>query len=301
MQLTFLGTSAMVPTKERNVSGAFLSYKNEGILIDCGEGTQRQMNITGIKRTAVTKILISHWHGDHVAGLMGLLQTVSNEEEPPTIEVYGPKETKKRLKLLQDVCVHHEHVKLIVKEVDPPKNKVITVCETDEFKIEAAALSHGIPCLGYSFVEKERRKINMKYLEKLGVPEGKHLQDLQKGKDITYKSKKVLAEKATSLVKKKKITFIPDTEQCQACVNLAEHADVLVCECTYTESLASKARKHKHLTAKDAAMIANTAEVGKLVLTHFSQRYKNTQEIEENATNYFDNVVCAEDFMKITL
>jgi len=117
MQITFLGTSCMVPTKERNVTGLFLKYKGEGILFDCGEGTQRQMNITGINRNDVTKILISHWHGDHVGGLMGLIQTLGNRDEPPTIDLYGPKGTKEFIKHLYKGCVFEARVNLRVHEV----------------------------------------------------------------------------------------------------------------------------------------------------------------------------------------
>jgi len=95
MELTILGTSSMVPTKERNPLSVFLSYKGEGILFDCAEGTQRQMDIAGISRAKVKKILISHWHGDHIAGLIGLFQTIGNQAENPKIELYGPKGTKK--------------------------------------------------------------------------------------------------------------------------------------------------------------------------------------------------------------
>ena len=98
MEIVFLGTSAMVPTKERNVTGIFLKYKGEGILLDCGEGTQRQMNIAGINRNSVTKILVSHWHGDHVSGIVGLLQTMANKESNPKVEIFGPKGTKEHIK-----------------------------------------------------------------------------------------------------------------------------------------------------------------------------------------------------------
>src|SRR3989338_9727828 len=105
MELTILGSSSMVPTKERNVSGYFLCFEKEGILFDCGEGTQRQMNIVGIKRTAVTKILLTHWHGDHVSGVIGLLQTIGNENPAAKISIYGPPETKKRVSHMLETCI----------------------------------------------------------------------------------------------------------------------------------------------------------------------------------------------------
>ncbi|MFQ5475351.1 MAG: MBL fold metallo-hydrolase, partial [Candidatus Nanoarchaeia archaeon] len=119
MQITFLGTSSMVPTKERNVSGIFLEYRGEGILLDCGEGTQRQMNMTGIKRTSVKKVLLSHWHGDHVSGLIGLIQTLGNAEENARLMIFGPKGTKKRMEHMMNCAAFENKVELVIEELDP--------------------------------------------------------------------------------------------------------------------------------------------------------------------------------------
>ena len=114
MEITFLGTSSMVPTRDRNQSGVFLSYKTEGMLFDCGEGIQRQFKAAGVKMTAVTKVLITHWHGDHVLGLPGLFQTLSNSDYKKTIEIYGPKGTSayiKELKNLFNLKIKTEEIK----------------------------------------------------------------------------------------------------------------------------------------------------------------------------------------------
>jgi len=289
----------MVPTKHRNVQSVFLKYKTHGILFDCGEGTQRQMNIAGIKRTEVTKIFLSHWHGDHVSGIIGLLQTLSNSESRHKIEIYGPKETKKKVGYLFKAVRFDAAIELKITDVDAKKIKKIS--EDDDYVIEAVNVEHGIPCLGYSFTEKDRWRINISYLKEMGVPEGPHLQLLQKGKNMIYKGKEIEAKKAASLVRGKKITIIPDTGMCQNAVDLAYGADVLICEATFASKHTEKSEKYRHLTAAQAAMIANQANVEKLYLTHFSQRYENTQEIEEDARAYFNNIVCAYDFMKIVL
>lgn len=299
MQLTFLGTSCMVPTKQRNVSAVFLSYKTEGILFDCGEGTQRQMNIAGIKRTSVTKVLISHWHGDHVAGLVGLIQTMGNDDIPPTLEIFGPKGTEKHMGHLMQMCVFESRVNLKIFEIDI--EGVEKIFENKDFTIEAAPLNHASPCLGFSFIEKDRRKINMAYLAKLGVPEGRHLQKLQDGQSIVWKGKDIEVDKATQVVKGKKITYIMDTALCTSAVELARNADILMCESAYSGRLEEKARLYKHLTSRQAAMIAKEANVGKLYLSHFSQRYKDTDEIYEEAKEAFDNTTCAKDFMKVKI
>lgn len=299
MELTFLGTSCMVPTKERNVSGLFLSYKNEGILLDCGEGTQRQMNITGIKRNRVTKILISHWHGDHMAGLVGLLQTLGNEENKLTIEIYGPKGTKKYMSHLLKSCYFDVKVNLKIIELVPKGIKKFY--ENEDFELHCALLNHNIVCLGYSFVEKDKRKINVSYLRKNKIPDGPYLKKLHEGKSFVYNGIKIDVDEATSIVEGRKFTYIADTALCTNAIKLAKDADVLVSEAVYTSEFEEKGEKYKHMTSKDAAMLANKAGAKKLVLTHFSQRYKNTMPLQEDAQTYFDNVICAEDFMKLNL
>ncbi|MFO8016393.1 MAG: ribonuclease Z [Candidatus Woesearchaeota archaeon] len=299
MQLTFLGTSCMVPTKQRNVSGVFLSYKTEGILFDCGEGTQRQMNIAGIKRTKVTKVLISHWHGDHVSGLVGLIQTMGNDDTPPTLEIFGPKGTEKHMEHLMKMCVFESRVNLKIYEIDV--DGVEKVFEDKNFIIEAAPLKHTSQCVGYSFIEKDRRKIDMNYLAKMGVPEGKHLQDLHKGKSIKWKGKDVDVDKATKVIGGKKISYVMDTAICDTAIELARDADVLICECAYSSRFSEKAKLYKHLTSKQAATIAKEADADQLYLTHFSQRFKDTDEIEEDAKSVFENSVAARDFMKVRL
>lgn len=289
----------MVPTKERNVSAVFVQYKNQGLLFDCGEGTQRQMNIAGIKRTHVTKVLLSHWHGDHVGGLIGLLQTIGNEEMTPRLEIYGPVGTKQRMENLLKTCQFDLSVDIVIKELKPTKKE--TFCETEDFFLECAQVDHKVSCIGYTLGEKDKRKINMEYLKKKGIPEGPHLRTLQEGKPITWKGKKIAVEKATFLQTGKKIAYVIDTIPCTNAVLLAQDADVLICESTFASALKEKADEYKHMTAKDAALLAQQANVKKLVLTHFSQRYKTTQEIEEDAKTYFPNVVCAYDFMKVNV
>lgn len=300
MQLTFLGTSCMVPTKKRNVSGLFLKYKTEGILFDCGEGTQRQMNICGIKRTKVTKILISHWHGDHVSGIIGLIQTIGNNENPPIIKIYGPLGTKEKMDHLLNSCIFDQRVDIRINEIDP-KDKLKKIYEDDDYYIETAALSHKVQCIGYSFIEKDKIRINKAFLKKHNIPEGPHLKKLQAGKDIKIKGNEIKAKDATYIVSGKKITYIADTVPCKGILLLAENADIMISEASYSSALENKAEQYYHMTAKQAALMASQSLAKQLILTHFSQRYNNTQEIEEDARDVFDNVICAEDFMRISL
>ncbi len=296
MQITFLGTSCMVPTKERNHSSVFLSYKSEGILFDCGEGTQRQLKIAGIKPTKVTKILISHWHGDHVLGIPGLMQTLGASEYNRTLEIYGPVGTKKHIKAMFEAFVFDRPFEIKVNEISSG-----VFFQNKDFKLSVLPLKHGITTLGYAFVEKDRRRINISAVKKLGIPHGPLLGRLQAGETITFKGRKITPEKTTSTVEGRKIAFISDTVPCTNCYKLSQDADLLICEAAYTSKLEGKARQYKHMTAKEAGLTASRSNVKQLVLTHFSARYKNTLELQEDAQAVFENVQCAEDFMKVKL
>jgi ribonuclease Z len=199
IEITFLGTGSMVPTKDRNVIGIFLSYKNKGVLMDCGEGTQRQMNIAGINRNKVNYVLLSHWHGDHVSGLIGLIQTLGNQnmqnDERPVLHIFGPKETKMRMEHMLQTCIFENKVILEIHELVPKHNELMTVLDIEDFYIQAASLDHSVPCLGYSFVEKDTRRIDMGKIKRFGDIPGPLIGRLQSGEEIEYNNKKIIPTK----------------------------------------------------------------------------------------------------------
>jgi len=296
MQLVFLGTSCMTPTKERNHTATLLLYEDEGILVDCGEGTQRQIKMADIKLTKITKILISHWHGDHVLGLPGLIQSLATSDYSKTLEIYGPTGTRQRVEDMMRPYVFYAKLDFKVFDATPG-----IVLDAEKFYIEAKELEHGILTLGYNFIEKNRRKINLAFIKKIGIPEGPILGKLQDGKSVEWKGRKITPEEATHVIQGKKITFISDTVLTKNCYELARDADLLVCEAAYTSGLEEKAIEYKHMTAKQAALIASQSNVKKAILTHFSARYKDLAEIEDDAKSVFPNVSCAFDLMKIKL
>ncbi len=297
MQIIFLGTSCMVPTKERNVSGIYLEYEGEGILVDCGEGTQRQLNIAGIPRNRVKKILISHFHGDHMAGLIGLMQTMGNEADKLKLSIYGPKGTKKFMDHLLKCCYYDMNMELNIEEINP--EGVETFYENDCYILQAVKLDHNVECIGFSFVEKDKRRVKIKELNEAGIKSGPLVGKLQKGNDVLVRGKKVKAEDVTFVQRGRKISFILDTVFTESAIKLAEDSDVMISEAAYTSKLEEKAEKYKHMTAKQAAYIANVANAKRLILTHISQRYKTSDEILDDAKQAFDNVEVAYDFMKI--
>ena len=296
MEIIFLGTSCMVPTKERNHVGVLLKYKNQGILFDCGEGIQRQIKIAGLKLTAVTKILISHWHGDHVLGLPGLISSLGASEYSGMLEIYGPKGTKQRLNKLFDALAFDNRVEMKIEEIKPGK-----FFENKEFELHAYKLDHKIETLGYSFVEKDAYKIIMSKAKKLGIKEGPLVGKLKRGETVTANGKKVKPEDVSKVEEGKKIAIIADTLFCRGCLDAAKNADILISEACYCSDLKEKAENYKHLTSQEAAQIASRSGAEKLVLTHFSARYKDTSDILKEAKEIFQNVVCAEDFMKIKI
>ncbi|MBN2142034.1 ribonuclease Z [Candidatus Woesearchaeota archaeon] len=300
IEITMLGTACMVPTKERNVQAIFVDMHGEGLLFDCGEGTQRQMNIAGINRNRVRKIFISHWHGDHVSGLVGLLQTITNSENPQKIIIFGPRETKDRIAyLLRSVSFESNKINLEIRELDPVY--VEKAYENEEYYVECAYLEHKPKCLGYSLVEKDKLRIQMPKVKKLGLREGPLLGKLQRGQSVEVKGQTIKPEDVAITQKGKKLTIIMDTRPCENAIELAREADLLICESAYTAEHEEKAISYKHMTTKDAGLIATKAEVKKLIITHFSQRYKTAKELGEEIKTFFPNSETAYDFMKVKL
>lgn len=294
--VTILGTSCMAPTKERNTAAVLVQVGSEGVLFDCGEGTQRQMKLAGIPLPKVTHILLTHWHGDHIFGLPGLLQSLAASEYSRTLHLFGPEGTKRNYEKMIGLFGLSKDLMVEVHEVSSRefhKNRFFTLA--------AETLEHEIPCVGYSLTLPDKRRINLEYTKKIGLRPGPLMGKLQRNETITFNGKKVTPKQATYLVEGKKFAYVTDTLYCNGAVRIAEDADVLISEATFTLDLEEKAISYKHLTAHDAAKIANQANVKKLVLTHFSQRFSNTQPLEEEARDIFNNVVSAEDFMRFTL
>ena len=297
MKLVFLGTSAMVPTKERNVQSLYIDYNGDGILLDCGEGTQRQITLAGLNAQKIKTILISHWHGDHVSGLIGLIQTMGGIEKPFTLEVYGPIGTKEKMQHLLNSCYFDQRINIKIHEINP--EKLETFFENDDFMLQAIKLKHSIPCLGYNFIEKDKIKIDTKKVKAKGLKEGKWLQKIQKGESVKVKDKTIKPEDISFTIKGKKVSIIMDTAFNPNLILLSKDADLLISESVFAADLQELATKYKHMTSKDAATIAKQANVKKLILTHFSQRYKTIKPVLDDARSVFKNVVAAQDFMQI--
>ncbi len=295
MEITFLGTSAMVPTKERNQSSFLLEYNGKGILFDVGEGTQRQLRIANKKPSKINIILISHWHGDHSLGLIGLLQTMSSYEVDHKVTVIGPENTKENIELLMKIFPSNFVFEF---EVFDAENDVF---DFGSFEIHTKVLCHNVKSLGFSFVEKDILKINEKKIVEEKIKPGPWLGKLQKGFDAEYENKILKVEDYTFVVKGKKITYISDTQLCDKVFEIAKDSNVIISESTYTRQHEDKSILYKHLTSSQAALVALKSNAELLVLTHFSQRYGDLNDMLLEAKEVFENTKLAFDFMKLKL
>lgn len=302
IKLNLLGTGQAIPTASRNHTAILLSYKYENILIDCGEGTQRQFRKAKINPGKITRLLISHWHGDHVLGIPGLFQTLALSKYNKKLYVYGPKGTKKYINEILKIFESLDKIKVEVKEVNGK------FFENDDIILEARRLDHGAPTNGYSFREKDRRRIKKAKLErvlkklKLNKSDLSKISKLRKGKDIKIKGKLIKYKDYTFVEKGRKVSFILDTRICDNAVKLAKDSDLLVIESTYSKSEEDLARKYKHLTSEQAAQIARKAKVKQLVLTHISQRYEHKEDrLLREAKKVFSKVKIAKDLMEVSV
>lgn len=294
MEITFLGTSSMVPTKERNHNAILVTHKTHGVLVDCGEGTQRQIKIAGIKPAKIDMILITHWHGDHVLGLPGLIQTLSTSDYTGTMRLYGPRGSKAHFEHLKKAFVFEERFDLEVHEVHSG-----VFYEDDEIVLEAAPMAHSVECVAFSIREPDRRRFSKEKLREHALTHGPHMKQLEQGETITWKGKRVRADDVSKMETGKKVTIIMDTKPTHNAVSLGRGSDVFICEATFTKDLADHAKRYKHMTAHDAAQLAKDAGAKRLILTHFSQRYKDVSHVRKEAQEVFDEVVCAQDFMRV--
>lgn len=295
-ELVVLGTASQVPTRLRAHHGALLRWDDEGILLDPGEGTQRQLSLAGVPVSAITRILITHLHGDHCLGLPGVVQRMALDGIEHPVDLYFPAAGQEYVdRLLQASVVHR------LPEVR--QHPVTSDGEVDvgpRFAVHAAALDHPVPTYGWRLVEPTGRRLLPDLLEERGVhgPEVGHLQQ-QGVLDVGGRS--VTLEEVSEPRSGQVFAFVMDTRTCSAAVDLARDADLLVCESTYLAEEADLAAAHGHLTATQAAEIAVEAGARRLVLTHFSQRHPDESLFGEQARAVFADVHAARDLDRITV
>ncbi len=290
-RFTALGTASQVPNTRRNQHGSFLKWDNEGFLFDPGEGTQRQMIFTGVTATDITKIFITHFHGDHCLGLSSILQRLSLDRVPHTVQIYFPASGAHFFENIKGVASYYDVAFL---EPHPIEGENCVVYEDNQLIITAKRLSHTIETFGYRIEEKESVNIDQKALT-LIVIKGPLVGELKAKGQVFYKGKSIRLKDVSIHKKGQSFAFVLDTRMCDAAIALAQNADVLVTESTFLEKDADKAEAHGHLTALQAGKLASEANATTLLLTHFSQRYGPNQDFASEAKAVHPNVIQMED------
>lgn len=289
--LIVLGTSSQQPTRFRNHGAYLFRWNGEGLLFDPGEGTQRQFIFAEIAPPVVTRIFISHFHGDHCYGLGSILMRLNLDKVTHPIHCYYPASGKRFFDRLRYSTMYHETIKV----VEHPVHSAGLVEEDDNFRIEATFLEHGIENIGWRITEKDTRKFDRQKLEQFGVF-GPNVRLLEERGTLEIDGKTVYLEEVSSIQKGESIAVVIDTRYCQQAIDIAKGARILLAESTYLEEEKDLARNHYHLTAKEAATIALKADVEQLILTHFSARYLHAKMFENEAREVFSNSFAAEDF-----
>jgi len=304
MELYFLGTSAGMPIRGRNVTSIALrisQYNGSFWMFDCGEGTQHQLLHTSLKLSRLNKLFITHLHGDHVYGLPGLLSSRSSLGGTEVLDIYGPPGLRELIETNLRITGTHLNYPLQIVEIDEGN-----VFEDNEVKVEAAILDHRIDSFGYRLTERERSgALNARWLVEMGVPPGPAYGQLKVGNDITLEDGRVIrsADAVGKPSPGRIITILGDTRPCNNAVKLGEGADVLIHEATFAHDLAQKAHEYGHSTALQAAEIAHAAGAKKLYLTHFSSRYQleDLANLEAEARTVFRNSEAAIELRAYTI
>lgn len=285
-----LGCSSQQPTRFRNHGAYLVRWNNEGLLFDPGEGTQRQFIFANVAPTCVTRIFISHFHGDHCLGLPSMLMRLNLDKVTHEIHCYFPASGQKYFTRLRYGTIYHENIKV----VEHPVKHAGIVHDDGNFKIEAAFLDHGIDNIGWRITEPDTRKFDPAKLKAYGVV-GPLVRELQEKGSLLVDGKHIHLDDVSTIRPGDSLAVVIDTRVCKNAIELARGAKVLICESTYQEEHRHLAKKHFHLTAKQAAEIAKEAGAETLILTHFSARYQNGKGFEKEAKEIFPNTFVGED------
>jgi ribonuclease Z len=302
IEITFLGTVSGIPTTKRNHPAIVLEYSSDErqvLLFDCGEGTQKQFMKSGISFMRVDKIFITHWHADHFAGLIPMIQTMNLEKRKKPLKIFGP-EAERFVSNILDLGYFGMRFPIEAINVPFTGEEATKIDETEEYEVHSIPVYHTVPTVAYLFKEKDRWTIDTKKMKKMKLRRGRWLKELKKKGVAKYKDKKIKIEDIAEVKPGLKVAYSGDTRPCDNMVKLAKGVDLLIHDGTFLEEDEGKA----HADVTQAAKIAKKANVKQLVLTHLSRRYatkEDIDEIREAARKVFPNTKVADDFMKVKL
>lgn len=300
LTLRFLGTSASRPTVERNVSSLVLVREGETLMFDCGEGTQRQMMRYGVS-FALQDIFFTHFHADHLLGLIGLFRTLALQGRTEPMRLWGPRGASRVLRRAAEFGVDRVGFPLEIADLEPGES----VARSGYAVIPYLADHRQGAAYGYALIEEERRgRFHPELARELGVPEGPMWGQLHRGIAVTLPDGRVVDPAVFVGARRpgRKVVLTGDTRPCDATVAAAADADVLVHEATFADEEAARAVETGHSTAREAADVARRAGARKLVLTHFSARYsRDSSDLAREAREVFEPVICARDGMELEI
>ncbi len=292
----FFGTSSAVPTKERGLSCLAVVYENSMAFFDCGEGSQRSVINAGMGFNKDCNIFISHMHGDHVVGMLGILQTMAMNRREKSVGVFGPKGIIKFIRSNQGILHFGLTFDVLAREVKPG---LIFDEKNSKYRVYAQKSQHSAPSFAYIFEEKEKPgRFHPEKALKLGIPEGPLWSKLQHGESVTSpKTGKIV--KPEQVVEKqrkgKRIGISGDTRPTNLLEQFFKGCDVLIFDSTYSDAHRANALENLHSTSREAATLAKKARAGKLILTHFSARYRSVSQLVRQAREAFPNTIAAKD------
>jgi ribonuclease Z len=289
-ELVVLGTASQAPTRFRNHNGYFLRWDDEGILFDPGEGAQRQMILAGVSSARISRICITHFHGDHCLGLPGVIQRMSLDGATKPVDVYFSESGGEYLRRLRRAAIFDDRTALRLHGLTSDRFEE----DGADFRILGRALDHSTPTVGWRIEEYQGVRMLPERLKSAGI-EGPDVGKLQHEGSIAVGGRTVALDEMSEPRPGQSAAFVMDTRICDAAFELAERADLLVCESTFLSSEEELAHSFGHLTAAQAARIAAESGARRLVLTHFSQRHPDTDAYLEEASEIFDDVVAVRD------
>jgi ribonuclease Z len=295
MELVFLGTSSAIPTSHRNHSAMALKAFGEIMLFDCGEGTQLQMSKAKISPMKISNIFITHFHGDHILGLPGIIQSMAFRGRKNPLHIFGPKGLVEMINIIRNFGYFSLTFEIYMHEISEG-----IILEKENYGVSCSKMNHIVLNFAYNIYEKRRPKFIREKALDLGIKPGPDFGKLQQGiavkvGDSIIQPEQVLGEER----KGRKIVYSGDTSPSRQMVEFAKDADVLIHESTFEGIYGDKAYEMGHSTSVQAAEIAKKANVKKLILTHVSTRYKKSDILETEAREIFENSTVAEDFMQI--
>jgi ribonuclease Z len=295
MRLTILGCYAATPRTFTNPTSQVLEISNRMFLIDCGEGTQVQLRKNKIKFSKINQVFISHLHGDHFFGLIGLISTFALLGRTTALHIYGPKGIQEIIKLQLRLSNSWTSYELFFHELESKESEV--VFEDKKVIVKTIPLQHRVYTNGFLFQEKVgERKLNVNAVQEYGI-ETCYFQNIKNGKDITLDNGTVIANEQLSFnpIAPKSYAFCSDTAYTETIIPIIQDVDVLYHEATFLQSEAALAPKTMHSTAQEAATIAQKANAKQLILGHYSTRYESIEPFREQALAVFPNVLLADD------